>query len=58
MAELKADHAEGRAWKTIIVGETFEKGKLDEVLEHSEDLRNTVLELLCAIGNTIIRGKS
>ncbi len=39
-------------------GEAFENGKLDKALERNEGLRDTVLELLCAIGNTIIRGKS
>ena len=38
-------------------GEAFENGKLDKALEQSEDLRDTVLEFLCAIGDSIIRGK-
>ena len=38
-------------------GEAFEDGKLDKALEQSEDLRDTVLEFLCAIGDSIIRGK-
>ena len=38
-------------------GEAFENGKLDKALEQSEDLRDTVLEFLCAIGDIIVRGK-
>ena len=38
-------------------GEAFENGKLDKALEQSEDLRDTVLEFLSAIGDSIIRGK-
>ena len=44
--------------KLYLWGEAFENGRLDKALERNEDLRDTVLELLCAIGNTIIRGKS
>ena len=43
--------------KLYLWGEAFENGKLDEALEHSENLRDTVLELLCAIGDIIIRGQ-
>ena len=38
-------------------GEAFENGKLEKALEQSEDLRDTVLDFLCAIGDSIIRGK-
>ena len=43
--------------KLYLWGEAFENGKLDKALEQSEDLSDTVLEFLCAIGNIIIRGK-
>ena len=43
--------------KLYLWGEAFENGDLDKALEQSEDLRNTVLEFLCAIGYSIIRGK-
>ena len=43
--------------KLYLWGEAFENGDLDKALEQSEDLRNTVLEFLCAIGDSIIRGE-
>lgn len=43
--------------KLYLWGEAFENGKLDKALELSEDLRDTVLELLCAIGDVITRGQ-
>lgn len=43
--------------KLYLWGEAFENGKLDKALELSEDLRDIVLELLCAIGDTITRGR-
>ena len=43
--------------KLYLWGEAFENGKLDKALELSDDLRDTVLEFLCAIGDSIIRGK-
>ena len=38
-------------------GEAFENRHLDKALEQSEDLRDTVLEFLCAIGDSVTRGK-
>ena len=38
-------------------GEAFENRNLDKALEQSEDLRDTVLDSLCAIGDSITRGK-
>lgn len=43
--------------KLYLWGEAFENGNLDKALEQSEDLRDTVLEFLCAIGDSIIQGK-
>lgn len=43
--------------KLYLWGEAFENGKLDKALELSEDLRDTVLDLLCAIGGIIVRGQ-
>ena len=39
-------------------GESFEPGHLDRVLEQSDGLRDTILGLLCAIGELLIRGKT
>ena len=41
--------------KLYLWGESFENGDLDRALEQSEDLRDIVLELLSAIGDTIIQ---
>jgi hypothetical protein len=38
-------------------GESFEHGKLDSILVQSEDLRESVLELLLAVAETISRSK-
>ena len=41
--------------KLYLWGEDFGGGELDDVLEHSEDLRKIVLELLGDIGRTLLR---
>lgn len=44
--------------KLYLWGEAFETGRLDRALGQSEDLRDLVLELLCAIGSTSTGGKT
>ena len=39
-------------------GESFADGRLDRALEQSDGLRDTILGLLCAIGELLIRGKT
>ena len=43
--------------KLHLWGESLENGRFDKALDQSEDLRVTVLELLCGIGNMVMRGK-
>ena len=39
-------------------GESFAAGCLDRALEQSDGLRDTILGLLCAMGELLIRGKT
>ena len=39
-------------------GESFAAGRLDRALEQSDGLKDTILGLLCAIGELLLRGKT
>lgn len=43
--------------KLYLWGESFGLGELDDALDHADDLRNIVLNLLGDVGRSLLRGK-
>ena len=44
--------------KLYLWGEVFDTGELDKALEQSDDLRDSVVDLLGTIGHLLLRGES
>lgn len=44
--------------KLILWGDGFRDGRLERIIRQSDDLRESVLDLLVAVGRTLISGRS
>lgn len=43
--------------RLYLCGEGFSNGEAADALEHSDDLRKNILEILCGIGSLLLHGK-